>query len=130
MRIDASDLRSLSRDLGQLGAKSTAAMFDVYREGARDLRDTWRHNAEETSGKAARFYPASITDDVAVGRHIETEVGPDRRLKQGKLGPVLEYGSPTSPAHLDGQRAADVVGPRLHRRIDVTLGVLLNEAGL
>lgn len=130
MKIDASDLNALSRDLGELGARTTAAMFDVYREAGDDLRKTWQANARETSGTHGRHYPDSITADMLVGRQIGVEVGPDSRLPQGSMGPGFEFGSVNQPPHLDGQRAADTVGPLLERRVDTALTILLRQADL
>lgn len=130
MKIDASDLTALSRDLGALGARVTAAMFDVYRESGDDARKAWQANARETSGTHGKHYPDSITMDMLVGRDIGVEVGPDTRLPQGSMGPGFEFGSVNQPPHLDGQRAVDEVGPRLERRIDATLTILLRDSGL
>ena len=130
MKIDASDLNALSRDLGELGARATAAMFGVYREAGTDLRKTWQANAEQTSGTHGKHYPKSITMDMLIGRDIGVEVGPDSRLPQGSMGPGFEFGSVNQPPHLDGQRAADEVTPRLEREIDRTLTIVLRDSGL
>lgn len=128
--IDTSELTALSRDLGKVSAGTAAAMYDVIAEGAKDLRDEWRANARATSGEHGKYYPDSITFDMRVGRSITAEIGPDPRLKQGSMGPGFEYGSVNQPPHLDGQRAADTVVPRIDRRIDSALGHLLGGAGL
>ena len=128
--IDVSELHALSRDLGKVSAGTTSAMYDVVKDGANDLRDEWRRNAEQTSGTHARHYPKSITAEMRVGRGITAEIGPDVRLKQGFLGDILENGGVHSPPHLDGQRAADTMVPRIERRIDSALGHLLDEVGL
>lgn len=130
MANDVSELRALARDLGKVSAGTARAMYDVVDEGATDLRDEWRRNAAATSGTHAKDYPRSITSDMLVGLSIRAEVGPDPRLKQGFLGQILEYGGTHSPPHLDGQRAADTIVPRIERRIDAALGHLLGEAGL
>lgn len=122
MSIDSSDLRALAVDLGHIGARTTAAMFGVFREGGADLRDQWRSNARATSGEHGKHYPDSITMETRVSTSIEVEVGPDPRLPQG--GMSFEFGSVKQPPHLDGQRAADTVIPRIERRIDAALGHL------
>ena len=131
MTTDASDLYALSRDLGKIGkigARATSVMYDVLREGAVDVRDTWKRNARLTSGQHGKRYPDSITMDARVGTSISFEIGPDPRLPQG--GMSFENGSVNQPPHLDGQRAADEVIPRINRRIDGALGYLLGEANL
>lgn len=122
MTADASDLYALSRDLPKLGVRGASAMYDVFKEGATDLRDTWRSNARETSGEHGRHYPNSITFDMRIGTDIVAEIGPDPSLPQG--GMSFEYGSVNQPPHLDGQRATDEVAPRIARRTDAALGHL------
>lgn len=126
--VDASDLYRLSRDLGSIGARASTTMYGVMREGATDIRDTWKRNARLTSGKHGRRYPDSITMDARIGTSIGFEIGPDPRLPQG--GMSFENGSVNQPPHLDGLRAVEEVGPRIHRRIDVALGYLLDGRGL
>jgi hypothetical protein len=122
MTIDARELYALSRDFGKIGAQSAAAMYGVFKEAGNDLRDEWRANARATSGQHGKHYPDSITADMRVSTNIEVEIGPDPRLPQG--GMSFEFGSVNQPPHLDGQRAADTVVPRLDRRIDAALGHL------
>lgn len=128
MTTDVSELRALSRDLGAIGAKATVVMFGVLREGAVDVRDTWKRNARLTAGQHGKRYPDSITMDARVGTSIGFEIGPDPRLPQG--GMSFENGSVNQPPHLDGQRAADEVIPRIDRRIDAALVYLLGESNL
>ena len=123
--IDTSELKALSADLGKISGATTKAMYGVFKEGAEDLRDQWRENARETSGAHGRHYPKSITYDVNPGLNIEFEVGPDPRLKQGSMGPGFEYGSVNQPPHLDGQRAADQVVPKIAQRVDSAMAYLL-----
>jgi len=120
--VDASEVFALSRDLGNLGAKSGLAMYGVFKEGGKDLEKTWRRNAKATSGEHGKHYPDSITTDMRVSTNIEVEVGPDPAKPQG--GMSFENGSVNQPPHLDGQFAADEVVPRIDRRIDAALGLL------
>lgn len=128
MTTDVSEMRALSRDLGAIGAKATVVMYGVVKDGATDLRDTWKRNARVTAGEHGRRYPDSITMDARVGTRIGFEIGPDPRLPQG--GMSFEDGSVKQPPHLDGQRAVDEAVPRIDRRIDGALGFLLAEANL
>lgn len=123
MRIDASELTALSRDLGKIGAKTTGVMFGVFKEAGDHLKKEWQANARATSGEHGKHYPDSITADMRVSRNIEVEVGPDPRLPQG--GMSFEYGSVNQSAHLDGQKAADKLGPVLGTMIDQALKGLL-----
>ena len=127
--VDASDLNRLSADLGKISGATSKALFGVFEKGADDLRDEWRRNARETSGKAAARYPSTITArrNLALGG-IEFEVGPDARVnKQANLGAILEYGTATNPPHLDGQRAADATAPKLEKAVGKALDGLLGD---
>lgn len=122
MRIDASELTAVARDLGKISAKSTATMYGVFKEAGQILEKDWRANARATSGEHGKHYPNSITSDMRVSTNIEVEVGPDPRLPQG--GMSFEYGSVNQPPHLDGQKAADKLGPVLGTMVDQALGRL------
>jgi len=120
--FDASEVYALSRDLGKIGAKSGATMFGVFKEAGKDLEKTWKRNAKATAGVHGKRYPDSITTDMRLSTNIEVEVGPDPSRPQG--GMSFEFGSVNQPPHLDGQRAADEVVPRIDRRIDAALAHL------
>lgn len=124
IRIDAHELATFATDLGHMSARTAVVSFRVFKEAGNDLRDEWRSNARETAGEHGRHYPNSITAEMRPSLNIEVEIGPDPRLPQG--GMSFEFGSVKQPPHLDGQRAADTVIPRLERRIDAAL----SEIGL
>lgn len=117
--IDASDLTALSRDLGKLPAQATKSMIGVYKQAGEILKTTWQANARATAGKHGKHYPNSITTDMRISTNIEVEVGPDPSLPQG--GMSFEYGSVNQPPHLDGQKAADKLGPALGTMVDQAL---------
>lgn len=119
MSIDASELVALSRDLGKIGARSTAAMYGVFKEAGERLEDQWRANARETSGEHGKHYPDSIDTTMRVSTNIVVEVGPNPAKPQG--GMSFEYGSVNQPPHLDGQKAADKLEPVLGTMIDQAL---------
>lgn len=116
IRVDSKELIQFGIELGTAGAATAGAVLNVFEDGAGELRDEWRRNAVVSSRYHARFYPATIDYSQLPGATIDFEVGP-RRKGQGNLGPILEFGSVNNPPHLDGQRAADDVIPRLERRV-------------
>ena len=117
--FDHHELDALSVEMPKLGIKGSKVMSDVLEQGADDLRDAWRHNAEQTSGKHGRHYPKSIEANRVVSTDLVFEVGPNPAKPQG--GMSFEFGSTNQPAHLDGQIAANDVIPRIQRRIEMTL---------
>jgi len=116
--FDTSELDALAIELGDVPADAAVRVRDVFREAAANLKDKWRSNARATAGAHGRLYPNSITYSTRIlSGGLEAEVGPESSRPQGGMGPGFEFGSVNQPAHLDGQRAADDVIPRLERRI-------------
>jgi hypothetical protein len=126
MSFDDRELTALAVDLAAVTGRTHAATRGVFREAAHELKGKWRDNAKETSGTHARRYPYSITWDEKVSTNLEFEIGPETKQNQGFLGPILEFGGVKSPAHLDGQRAADEIIPHLERRIALAAEDLFN----
>lgn len=128
IEFDDRELTALAVDLGDISVESTARVRGVFREAAHELKNRWRDNAKASSGSHARLYPFSITWDEKLSG-LDYEVGPvDGKNNQGFLGPVLEFGGAKSPAHLDGQRAADAVVPYLERRIALAAEDVFRDA--
>ena len=124
--IDVSEVRALAADLSTMGARVVKPMAEMFDETGDDLRDLWRTNARRTSGKHGKHYPNSITAERKLGTDIIVEVGPDRALRQGSMGRGFEFGSKNQPPHLDGQKAANAIEPKIDRRI----AEVLRDAGL
>lgn len=120
--FDTHELATLAVDLGKIGAKSTGVMVKVFKESGDELVKEWAANARETAGEHGRRYPDSIDSEMQLSTDIVIEVGPNPAKPQGKMS--FENGSSKQPPHLDGQRAADVVVPRVDRRIDAALAYL------
>lgn len=119
IRFDARELREFSAEMPRLGAAGAKAITKVLAEGAVELRDQWRENAKETAGKHGRHYPKSIVVWPRISTDVVFDIGPDPRLPQG--GMSFEFGSQNQPAHLDGQRAADEVLPKIQGRATTAL---------
>lgn len=122
IRFDTGELAALSVDLGRTGLRLTGEMQKVFIEAGDDLVDTWANNARATAGEHGKHYPDSIDKDLLISRDIAVEVGPNPAKPQGRMS--FEDGSVNQPPHLDGQRAADEIIPRLSRRVEITLGDL------
>lgn len=120
--FDAHELTTLAVDLGKIGAKSTVAMVTVFKDSGDDLVKEWAANARETAGVHGKHYPDSIDSEMQISTDIVIEAGPNPAKPQGNMS--FENGSANQPPHLDGQRAADVVIPRIDRRIDAALAHL------
>ena len=119
IRFDSRGLRELTAEMPRLGVAGARVVTKVFAEGATELRDEWRKNAKETSGTHGKKYPASIVVHPRLSTDVVFDIGPDPRLPQG--GMSFEYGSSKQPAHLDGQRAADEIVPKIAGRVSTEL---------
>lgn len=115
------DLRDLAHDLTEAPRRMQRASVGIVEHAAVNVKNGWRDNAEQSAGEHARQYPASIGYDLSLGAalagFVAADVGPDKDRPQGALGNVLEFGSPTSPPHNDGGRAAAAEAPNLERAL-------------
>ena len=123
------DLRSLAHDLSEAPRQAQRDAVAVVQHGAFNVKNGWRDNANRSSGRHARRYPASISYDMILGAalagHVEAVIGPDKSKPQGALGNVLEFGSPHSAPHNDGGRALDAEAPKFEAALaKVTLDAL------
>ena len=122
IRFDSHAAAALSVELPKIGMRGARVMGDVLVEGGKDLREAWKRNARETAGEHGRLYPESIESHLVPSLALVVEVGPNPSKPQGSMS--FEFGSSKQPPHLDGQRAADEVVPRIEKRIDSALGLL------
>lgn len=95
----------LARDFQAASMAAGAAVFTGMQVGVEVFKETWRSNAEATSGSHGKHYPKSITSQMHMGMVVRGEVGPESGMKQGGMGPGFEFGSQNQPPHLDGARA-------------------------
>lgn len=111
IHFDTRDLKRLARDLEGAKFRAQTGARQELRKGAQSIERRWRTNARRTAGRHGKHYPNAIGWE-QVGP-LAFEVGPDPAKPQG--GMSFEYGSRNQPPHLDGNRAADVVFPRVVR---------------
>lgn len=109
--VDVSEVYQLADDMAD-AVPVVREVTQVVNRAAVNVKRDWQANARASAGKHGRLYPSTISYDLRpAGLDIEAEVGPTGG-GQADLAPVLEYGSPTSPPHRDGNRAADSELPR------------------
>lgn len=101
IQVDASQLNTLSANLGQVPAASGPFFRAAIEVTARKTRDTARQNA--TGMAHAPAFPASITYDIegsgnrGTGSQLRADIGPDKDRPQGALGNLIEFGSVNNP---------------------------------
>ena len=105
------ETEALAADLAAAPVRVTTGIMPVVSKGALNIKAGWRANA--SGNPHAPHYPASITYDLEVDAHgASAEIGPDKNLRQGPLGNILEYGTSKNPPHNDGGRALAAEEPR------------------
>lgn len=123
---DASEIFKLSTDLSRASAATSLAMRGVMAEAGQAFAKEWQSNARETSGDHGKWYPDSITSELAFDvSGISVDTGPDSTKKQGSMGKGFEFGSENQPPHLDGLRALDGMQARAERTMDAAVAHLL-----
>lgn len=112
------EFEALAADLGAAPVRLAELVPPVVSKGALNVKNDWRANA---SGNAhAPHYPASITYDLkADATGVEAEIGPDKNLRQGPLGNILEFGTSKNPPRLEGARALAAEEPRFIEACEV-----------
>lgn len=111
MSDPTAELDALAADLEGAAVRLPASLVPVVSKGALNVKNDWRANA--SGNRHAPHYPASIGYDLDVSAaSISATIGPDKNLKQGPLGNILEFGTSKNPPHNDGGRALAVEEPR------------------
>lgn len=104
----------LARDLEIAATRLPLGTRTIVHANGDVLRDVWRGNAKASARKHGKRYPLAITaEDLPTYAGATVIVGPEESKRQGGMGVGFELGSINQPPHLDGKRAAEVVGPKM-----------------
>lgn len=107
-------------ELGKIDKHAFKAVVSIVEESAIDVRDEWKANAKESSGRHGSWYAHSIRYRmVPAFTSIVADIEPTPGYKQA--GMSFEFGSRNQPPHLDGQRAIDRYAPLIARRIQAAM---------
>lgn len=100
----ADDLRRAAHDVLDEGEK-------VVSKGAVNVKRDWRERWQGFTHAPA--LPRAITYDMTRSdASVSAEIGPDKDLRQGALGNLLEFGSVNNPPHPGGLPALAAEEPR------------------
>jgi hypothetical protein len=117
--LDASELLAISEYIEDGTRRAAEGAYPLVKGHALALKKRWRDNAKETAGRHGKHYSKSITAEQIYDPGVAVwEVGPDRAYPQGSMGRGFEYGGPTQPPHLDGQRATIATEPEFNAAVD------------
>jgi len=108
--IDDSAIHDLAAALGEVASSAGPYVRDAVETTAIDVRDDWRERASGIKGM--KHYPNSIGYDFTSFQGfgatvLSCEIGPDKNKRQGPLGNIVEYGSPTFAARHYGDDALE-----------------------
>lgn len=98
----------------------------VVERGALNIKNDWRRRWGGLTHAPA--LPYAVTYDVTrePGGVICGEIGPDKTKRQGALGNIIEFGSPTSAPHPGGAPALDTEEPRFLAQVEQAVVRQLN----
>lgn len=112
-------LAKLAADLRKAGEKAERDSRAVVKRGAFEIKKQWKRNYEASEMYfKAPHYTKTITYDILVGAGVtHAEIGPDKGLKQGALGNLIEFGSLNNDPQNDGGRALNAETPAFEREM-------------
>lgn len=108
-KADTSGLRNLEYRLNKAGLKVMPTVVATVSKSSLDIKNSWRDNAKESSGKHASQYPFTVIYEMnQTPTFVESIISPvGGKGTQAPLKAVLEHGSANNPGHLDGKRALE-----------------------
>lgn len=116
MTIRVTGLRELEVELSRAAERALPEVAAVVGKGALNVKKDWSARwKSEFGGKGAHAgrLPYDINYDVlTVPGGVRAEIGVDKGKKQGPLGNIAEFGSPTSAPHPGGVPALEAEAPR------------------
>jgi len=117
LRVDTGDIDRWVLTLDKATSAAPDEAAKVVEKGALNIKNGAR---ERISGlRHAPAYPRSITYDVWRDlRGPLAEIGPDKNKRQGALGNILEFGSPTSAPHPHMRPATEEELPRYEKAME------------
>jgi hypothetical protein len=102
-------LHGLERDLRDIPSNAARETAKIVRENAKDGNRRAKAFAKVSAGKHGKHYHRAFSAEAV---DASTWVyGPDAGMPQG--GMSFEYGSRNQRPHLDLNRSADIIGPKL-----------------
>jgi hypothetical protein len=113
-RIESGDVTDLVQLLAKAPVVAVVEARAIVKRGANNIKT----DAQRRVGKLkhAPAYPRAISYDThESATKAWAEVGPDKNKRQGALGNLLEFGSPTSPPHPHMAPAAEAELPKFER---------------
>lgn len=127
--FDFSEIDKLAVDLGSVASQTQPNVHKAVEVTARKVKDAWR---DRLKGSAhLRLLPHAVTYDITEpGGAVEGEIGFDKGRKQGPLGNVSEFGTPTVGPRGFGLASLEENQEDFVKGIGLAVGDTLGDAGL
>lgn len=112
MRIEVNFIHSLGdldREMRRIPGKAATAAARSVKTRAEQGNRSAKAFATKSAGSHGKHYPDAFSAEAISA--FEWEYGPDASKPQG--GMSFEYGSRNQPPHMDLNKSADIVGPKL-----------------
>lgn len=91
----------------------------VVTRGAFNIKKDWRQRWAGLSHAPRLPYAVSYDVEYLVaGQTVTAEIGPDKNKRQGALGNIIEFGSPTSAPHPGGLPALATEEPKFVEQLE------------
>lgn len=127
--FDFSDLDKLAADLGTVSRDTRKNVRKAVEVTARKVKDSWRDKLKGSSTLPG--LPSAVSYDVkSASGAIEAEVGFDKGRRQGALGNVSEFGTPSVGPRGFGLASLEEKQGDFEDGIGKALGETLEENGL
>lgn len=112
----ASEMDELAADLGKIPGRMVSKQIAAVEGSSKRVEAGWRQRWSSISH--APHIPQAITHEVKVRPgQVTGIIGPDKDLRQGALGNILEYGTSNNAPIPGGGPALQAEEPRLLKAI-------------
>jgi hypothetical protein len=126
VKFDATEVAALAEFLARAPGVAAAAVKPTVARGAYQIKTDAKSRV--TGLRHLPAYPSSITYDMHTTESaVWAEIGPDKNRRQGALGNIVEYGSPTSAPRPHMAPAAEAELPKFAAVIE---GIAAKATGL
>jgi hypothetical protein len=128
IQVDAGEVFDLAQILTDAAGVAPADARSIVKRGAQNIKTDAQRRISPVVKRHAPAYPRAITYDThETLKGAWAEIGPDKNKRQGALGNLFEFGSPTSPPHPHMGPAGEAEEPKLAKAMQDAAAKALGE---
>ena len=125
----ADSLSSLAADLLSATVRANAALQPLMLQQAKEVQRSWRATWPWNGSPHLPALGMSVTYSIEAGPGgVTADIGPDKNLRQGALGNLIEFGSVNNPPHPGGDPAVVKQAPIMETAM-MALGMTVLAGG-